>query len=176
MLESERTTLRPFRREDVRKVWEFRTDVEVELAGGGDPPKPILLEQVESEFEKREFIFHEGFAIEVDGRIIGFCGLFNQNETSHSCELGITIGEREYWAKGYGREAVKLLVDYGFRMRNYRRIWLNTHANNERAIRCYRGCGFLEEGRLRQHAWSNGNYHDVVYMGILREDWEGSKS
>jgi RimJ/RimL family protein N-acetyltransferase len=176
MLKSDRVTLRPHRREDVPKTWEFRTNVTVELATGGDPPKPIMLEQVESEFEKREFIFEEGFAIDAEDRYIGFCGLFNYNHTAQSCELGISIGETEYWGKGFGREAMRLLLDYGFRMRNVQRIWLNTQANNERAIRCYLACGFVEEGRLRRHAWSNGDYHDVVYMGILREEWERANS
>lgn len=172
MLQGERVLLRPHRREDVPRVWEFRTSLEVELAGGGDPPKPITLQQVEAEYEKQEFLFSEGFAVEVEGNFIGFCGLFNYNHTAHNCEIGITIGDREYWGKGYGRDAMRLLVDYGFRMRNLERIWLSTQSNNERAIRCYLACGFVEEGRLRRHAWSNGDYHDVVYMGILRPEWE----
>jgi RimJ/RimL family protein N-acetyltransferase len=174
MLHGERVTLRPYRREDLPKVWEFRTNVEVKLAGGGDPPKPITLQQVEGEFEKREFIFQEGFAIEADGNFLGYCGLYNYNQTARNCEIGITIGETGYWSKGYGREVMRLLVDYGFRLRNVERIWLSTQANNERAIRCYLACGFVEEGRLRKHAWSNGAYHDVVFMGILREEWEGA--
>ena len=52
------------------------------------------------------------------------------------------------------------------------RVFLNTMNSNERALRCYRACGFKEEGRLREHNWSNGRYHDVVYLGILREEWE----
>ena len=171
MLQGERVVLRPLRREDVQKVWKFRTDLEVELAAGGDPPKPVMLNQVEAEFDRQEFIFKEGFAIEADGRFIGFCGLFGYDHTARTCELGITIGDKEYWGKGYGRESIRLLVDYGFRMRNLHKIWLNTSGDNERAIRCYRACGFIEEGRLRQHAWSNGSYRDTVYMGILQEEW-----
>lgn len=89
--------------------------------------------------------------------------------------LGITIGDKEYWGKGYGREAIGLLLDYGFRLHNLRRIWLNTLSNNERAIRCYLRCGFIEEGRLRQHVWSNGDYVDEVSMGLLRDEWTAKR-
>lgn len=171
MLQGEKVILRPYTREDLPRVWQFRTDVEVELAGGGDPPKPLTLQQVEAEYEKNEFIFQEGFAIEADGKLIGYCGLFHYDNLAQNCELGITIGDRDYWGRGYGRDAVCLLLDYGFRMRNMRRIWLECKSSNERAQRCYRSCGFVEEGRLRQQTWCNGTYHDKVYMGILREEW-----
>ena len=172
MLRGNRVILRPHRREDVPLAWQYRTNVEVELSGGGDPPRPLSLQQVESEFEKQEFIFKEGFAIEVEGRYIGFCGVFNFNATARSCELGITIGEPDCWGKGYGREAIGLLLDYAFRLHNCHRVWLTVQSNNLRGQRCYLACGFQEEGRLREHAWSNGQYHDLVFMGILRREWE----
>ncbi len=172
LLIGEKVVLRPHTRDDLPLVWKFRTDVEVELASGGDPPRPLMFQQIEGEFERQEFIFKEGFAIEADGRYIGFCGIFGFHPTAHRCELGITIGDKEHWGRGYGRDAVRLLLDYAFRLRNVRRVWLTTHAANERALRCYRACGFLEEGRLRQHAWSDGGYVDVITMGILREEWE----
>ena len=176
MLKGEKVTLRAHTREDLPKVWAFRTDVEVELAGGGDPPKPLTLQQVEAEFEKGEFVFHEGFAIEADGKYIGFSGIFNYNNVARTCELGITIGDKEYWGRGYGRDAVRLLLDYAFRLRNMQRVWLSTGSVNERALRCYKSCGFVEEGRLRRHNWGDGQYCDMVYMGILREEWEAGIS
>ena len=66
-------------------------------------------------------------------------------------------------------EAVGLLVEYGFTKLNLRRVYLRVHARNERAIRAYRACGFVEEGRLRQHVWSDGAYDDLLYMAILRK-------
>ena len=67
------------------------------------------------------------------------------------------------------------LFHYAFQYRNLRRVWLWVHARNERAIRAYHACGFVEEGRLRQHVWSNGDYDDAVYMGILREEWQAAQ-
>ena len=84
--------------------------------------------------------------------------------------LGIGIGDKTYWGQGYGREAVQLLVDYGFRHHNLHKVWLEVHGRNQRAIRAYRACGFVEEGRLRQHVWSDGAYDDLVIMGVLRPE------
>jgi RimJ/RimL family protein N-acetyltransferase len=93
------------------------------------------------------------------------------NATAHNCELGITIGDKDYWGRGYGRESIHLLVQYAFEHHNYHKVWLRVHAFNERAVRAYRACGFIEEGRLRAHVWSNGRYDDLLVMGLLREDW-----
>ena len=81
-----------------------------------------------------------------------------------------SIGDKDYWGRGYGREAVSLLLDYAFRVRNLRRVWLEVHAANERAIRAYKACGFVEEGRMREHVWLAGRYVDNVIMGVLREE------
>ena len=63
---------------------------------------------------------------------------------------------------------MRLLVDYGFRMRNLHKLWLTVHADNARAIRAYESVGFIEEGRQRAQVWSAGSYVDLVYMGLIR--------
>ena len=113
-----------------------------------------------------------GFAIEADGKFIGQCALFQFDHTAHTCMLGITIGDHAYWGRGYGRDAVRVLLDYAFRLRNMHRVYLSVNGNNERAMRAYKACGFVEEGRLRSHAWSDGAYIDLVYMGILCDEWQ----
>lgn len=175
MLKGEKVVLRAFKREDVQRQWAFNNDVEFELLGGGDPWEPQTLERLEAEFEQD---VQKGgrngthFAIETDGKYIGSCALFHFDTIAGACELGIGIGDREYWGKGYGRDAVRVLLDYAFRLRNLHKVWLRVNGDNERAIRSYRATGFREEGRLRQHVWSNGKYIDFVYMGILRDEWE----
>lgn len=178
MLKGERVTLRGLTRDDLPRIHEFNNDLDVELAGGGDTPMPQAFERLVADFEREVAAGgRDGawFAIEVDGLVIGQCGLMHPNDTAHTCELGITIGDKAYWGRGYGREAVALLLDYAFRLRNYRRVWLWVHAANERAISAYRASGFKEEGRLREHVWSNGRFDDAVYMGILRSEWEASR-
>lgn len=116
------------------------------------------------------------FAIEADGQYIGFCSLYNLLNPNGNLELGITIGDRAYWGRGYGREAVTLLLTYGFHYLGARRIALTTHAKNERALRCYRACGFVEEGRPRKAVWIEGEYVDLVNMSILRDEWQPSQT
>ncbi len=177
MLTGERVTLRPFRREDMETMCRFGNDVEVELLGGGDPPLPQTLEawqrwydeKIVAEAPKKEAL---NFAIEADGKMIGSCGLWRFNHTDRTCHLGIAIGDREYWSRGYGREAIGLLLQCGFRLHNFRKVCLNTSSDNVRAQRCYRACGFVEEGRLRQQLWRNGRYEDEVHMGIFADEWE----
>lgn len=182
MLRGERITLRGVRRDDLVRLWEFNNDADVEVAGGGDPPMPQSLERLEAEFDenaKRGGRDGTWFAIEADGKVIGQCGLYGFNDfrgVAHRCELGITIGDREYWGRGYGREALTLLIDYAFTHWNVQRVGLQVTATNERAIRSYQGVGFIHEGRLRRYMWSNGNYVDTLCMSILREEWDARKS
>ena len=107
---------------------------------------------------------------------IGTCGLFNVSEFDQTTELGIGIGDKDFWGQGYGREVVALLTNYAFRMLNRRKVWLRVWGNNERAIRAYRACGFVEEGRLRAHVWTAGAYHDLVMMGLLRDEWQAPRA
>lgn len=177
MLRGEKVTLRAISREDLPRLQAFANDLEVELAGGGDPPVPRSFEQIVRDFEREASEpprDRTNFAIEADGACIGTGGLFGIDRNARHAELGIGIGDKGYWGRGYGREAVSLLLDYAFRLRNLRRVWLEVHSANERAIRSYRSCGFVEEGRMREHTWLDGRYVDNVIMGVLREEWDGS--
>jgi len=175
VLHGERVTLRAIERDDLPLLWVYNNDVEVELAGGGDPPMPQSLARRQAEFDAQAAKGgRDGthFAIVADGKCIGTCGLHGYSETDGHVELGIGIGDQAYWNRGYGREAVNLLLDYAFRLRNWRRVWLRVWGHNERAIRAYRASGFVEEGRLRSHVWSAGQYYDLVLMGLLRDEWQ----
>jgi RimJ/RimL family protein N-acetyltransferase len=174
MLQGPRVRLRSIARDDLPRLWAFHNDLAVELASGGDPPLPQSLARLQAEFDQdaaRGGRDPTKFAIEVDGQCVGTCALFHPDATAQTCELGVGIGERDYWGKGYGREAVRLLLEYAFKYLNYRKVWLRVHGANERAIRAYRACGFVEEGRQRAHVWSNGAYDDLVLMGVLRDEW-----
>src|SRR5947208_10036123 len=176
MLRGERVILRGKRREDLLVQFEHDNDLEVLLVADQGPPVPWPLERLYKSFdrhaEQEDDDEHQAwFAIEVDGKVIGRCGLSGFNLTDRTCSLGIVIGDKEYWGRGYGRESIGLLLEYAFRYRNMRKVWLSTGSHNERALRCYRACGFVEEGRPRQQQWCDGQYIDVVYMGVLREEW-----
>lgn len=178
MLQGEKVVLRALQRSDLEHLCRFNNDLEVELAGGGDPPWPQSLERLQAEFDAgvasggRDGMV---FAIEAGGTLIGQCALFRLDPVARTAGLGMTIGDKNYWGRGYGRDALQVLLDYGFRLQNLRRIWLTVNATNERAIRAYRACGFQEEGRLREHVWSNGAFVDLVQMGLLRQEWGSAR-
>lgn len=175
MLEGKRVRLRAIMPEDLPRLWQFNNDLDVEVAGGGDPPLPQSLARLQAAYDQAA---SQGgrdgmnFAIEADGVCIGQCALFNHNHTARTCELGIAIGDKAYWGKGYGRNALSLLLHYAFHYHNMHKVWLQVHGANERALRAYRACGFVEEGRQRAHVWSNGRYDDLVLMGLLQTEWQ----
>lgn len=180
MLKGDKVVLRPMRPEDLERYAEFKNDVEVELLGGGGVPTPTELGRLQARYEEHLKAPRETaawFAIDAQGgKFIGQCLLHNFDNTARACELGITIGDRDFWGRGIGRDAIGLLLKYAFRLRNMERVWLSVSGTNQRAIRAYAACGFIEEGRLRRHIWLDGAYDDLVYMGILREEWQRSKA
>jgi RimJ/RimL family protein N-acetyltransferase len=112
------------------------------------------------------------FGIEtLDGKLIGNIGIGELDHRSRRAILGITIGEKDYWDQGYGAEAVITLLRFVFKEMNLHRVSLRVYEFNYRAIRCYEKCGFVSEGRLRQAHFHDGDYHDELVMGILREEF-----
>jgi RimJ/RimL family protein N-acetyltransferase len=105
-------------------------------------------------------------------RLLGRCLLFNMDPVNRSAMVGIVIGEKEYWNQGYGQDAMRLLLDYGFNLLNLNSIMLGVFAFNERAIASYRKVGFKEIGRRRQARIVAGRKYDVVLMDILAEEFE----
>lgn len=174
MLRGQKVVLRARRREDLARECAFHNDVEFEIQTGGDAWEPQSLARLEAQFdEDLEKGDRDGpsFAIEADGKYIGSCGLFDFDTVAGTCQLGIGIGDPDYRGRGYGRDALGALLEYAFRLRNLRKVWLTVNGDNERAMRAYRASGFTEEGRQRDQVWSAGAYVDLVYMGILCAEW-----
>jgi RimJ/RimL family protein N-acetyltransferase len=107
---------------------------------------------------------------------IGNVGFNTVDWVNRSAELGIFIGEKQYWSQGYGKKAVSLLLRFGFNSLNLHRIMLRVHANNPRAIRSYQAVGFIHEGTLRDELFQDGQYYDVLLMSILRSEWQNQPS
>lgn len=138
-----------------------------------DPAMPERAQRVKLELEDRP-IDRPSFAMRTltDDRLIGLIGLYIVMPVQREAFMGIQIGERAYWGKGYGTDALRVLLRYAFDELNLQRISLSVLEGNARALRSYEKCGFQYEGRER-HAWAyDGRRWDEVYMGLLREEWE----
>lgn len=130
-----------------------------------------LKEFVEKNDEKTDRNFRFAIRTLADDKLIGGIGLWLLPQTQNDAWLGIHIGEREYWGKGYGTDAMRLIVGYGFSELNLRRITLGLHSYNERALKSYQKVGFQLEGKVRGDGLRDGVRYDGFYMGILREEW-----
>ncbi len=109
-----------------------------------------------------------------NNKLIGSIDLCEINHLKRKATLGIFIGDNEYRGKGYGTEAIRLILDYGFNYLNLNNIKLDVMEFNERAQKCYKKCGFKEYGRRRKCEFINGKYYDVISMDILSEEFTES--
>jgi RimJ/RimL family protein N-acetyltransferase len=103
-------------------------------------------------------------------RLIGSLAFDHIDWHVRSAEFGILIGDKTYWNRGYGTEAVRLLCQHGFNTLNLNRIFLHVFENNPRAIRAYEKAGFTLEGRERQAEYMDGEYIDVLRMSLLKSE------
>ena len=111
------------------------------------------------------------FVIEtLDGVPIGNIGLIGIDVAHRRAELGIAIGEKDHWGRGYGTDAMRVILRFAFDTLNLRRLELITDIDNERGIRAYEKCGFVREGVLRAKRLRYGEPLDMLMMSVLRED------
>lgn len=117
---------------------------------------------------------HVAFAIEPigGGQFIGTCSLLGQTLEDRVAELGVLIGDQAAWGQGFGFDALRLLLCFGFREMNLRRIWLRVDENHPRGIPLYERLGFVHEGRQRGAHWIRGGALDFMVMGIQRAEFD----
>ncbi len=94
---------------------------------------------------------------------------------NRSAEIGISIGEKKYWNRGFGRDTMRLMLRHAFNDLNLNRVYLYVFETNERAKKAYLATGFVEEGRLRQDIYKNGRYIDTFIMSVLRSEWQDAE-
>ncbi len=175
-LVGEHIYLSPVSTEDVEKYTKWMNDFET-TDYIGQSTKIYTLEKerrfLENCVEKEEGVTLGIVKIE-DDKLIGNCGLKSINTVGRNATLGIFIGENEERSKGYGAEAIRLLLDYGFNYLNLHEINLHVYSFNKRAIKCYEKIGFKEYGRRRESVYINGKYYDVISMDILSSEFKES--
>ena len=101
---------------------------------------------------------------------IGFITLKNINYTHKNCSLGIVIGDTGEQSKGYGKEAMELIILYAFNTLNLNKITVEVVESNNKALALYKRLGFTEEGRLKQHYYADGEYFSVIFLSIFKKN------
>lgn len=106
-----------------------------------------------------------------EGRLIGYCMIAFIDTDNRSCKVGITIGDREEWGKGYAGDALKLVLKHCFIKLRMNRIGAEIYSFNSRSIAFFMRAGFKREGILRQAVLVNGRFYDEHLYGLLYRDW-----
>ena len=162
---------------DAEMIARWKDDSEYSRLESTDPALPWLARSVKAEMERaiqedRRYEFAFVIRTLADDRAIGFIDLDGIEWPHGDGWVGIGIGEREYWGKGYGTDAMEVLLRFAFVELNLHRVSLNVFEYNPRAIRSYEKVGFVAEGWIRQALLREGRRWDKLCMGILREEWE----
>ena len=175
IIRGERVWLRPAERADIPTFVRWFSDAEttrflaqrlpMSLAGEEQWFERMLQQQ-----GKELYLFV--ICLLEDDRPIGTIGLHDVDHLNGGAEFGIVIGEKDLWGRGYGTDALNAIADFGFGELRLERIQLYCYAFNPRGRRSYEKAGFTLEGLLRRAHYQNGEYHDVMRMSLLRDEWE----
>lgn len=173
-LVGDRIYLSPRNSEDIEKFTEWLNDFETTdyLGRSG----AIITLDMEKKYLEDHIHEEATFAIVTldEDKLIGTVSIENINHINRNGTLGVFIGDKEYRNNGYGTEAIRLILEYGFKYLNLNNIKLDLMEFNERALACYKKCGFKEYGRRRKSHFINGKYYDTISMDILAEEYNGN--
>ena len=177
-----KVSLGPTMRSQIPTIYRWSNDFQVSVLSG-DPLRPVTLESLYADYDRQsakeepqqkwiEFSMYERASM----RFIGLTSLRHLDHRNQTATFGIIIGEKDCWHKGYGTEATKLILDYGFTVLNLHNIDLSTYAYNEASHKAYLRAGFREIGRRREaHRWRNHVYDEVI-MDCLATDFVGTET
>ncbi|MEM8631817.1 MAG: GNAT family protein [Pseudomonadota bacterium] len=171
-LNGRRVRLRRFRNSDIAgRLALGRSPEIVRSFGGNSEGLPPYRESDARSWVERNIRHPLCWAVEVDGRLLGEARLDGLDLDDSRARLATGLYDVSHLGKGLGRELIKLVLSYAFGTLGLHRVDLRVLAFNERAIRCYLACGFVEEGRERESARIGEVWHDDVIMGILAKEY-----
>jgi len=173
MLQGLKTLIRTVEEDDIDTIYQWYNDQEVNLWSTGAWPLNTLQskDQIAVKFLDGLPDIYRYSIIDEYHNLIGTIGFKELNIPSRSATIFIVIGDKSYWGKGYGTDALIVFVRFLFTQWNFHRISLDTWDENIRAIKAYEKVGFKIEGRQREARYVLGNYHDAILMGLLRSDF-----
>ncbi|WMM23306.1 GNAT family protein [Tissierella sp. MB52-C2] len=175
-LTGERIILREYRKEDLTYMRNWVNDIEITQYLSDIFLYPHTLNNTESFLDAllQGNSNMRGFVIahKETEEYIGQADLVKIDWINRVATLGIVIGTKDNLNKGYGSESIKLIQEFVFNSLNLHKLDLEVSAHNERAINCYKKCGFKEEGRIRENSFKNGKYVDTIFMGILKREYK----
>lgn len=175
--QGESTRLRPFRLGDADLRFRASLDSPTRQAHMGGIEFPTSVELQKAWLEKVSGCQDNGrivlFAIEnLDSDTIGWVSLHSRDHKNGTFSFGVAI-YRDHRGHGYAVDAVRMLLKYGFWEQRYQKCNSVCAHSNEASIRMHIKLGFTEEGRIRRNSFFNGEYHDDVWFGMTREEFDG---
>ncbi len=174
MLHGEQISLRPMERDDIDRLWEFAQDLDLGLLTGADarPVSRSAIERIYDDYWSGVDPNAVRWAIESHDIVIGGVELAPIDWRSRSAELAVWIGDTVSRQRGFGTDAMRLALNYAFRILGLHRVSYYIPVANEAALKAYQKIGFQEEGRLREAVYRDGKYYDLIALGFLSSDWE----
>ncbi|MEV0973813.1 GNAT family N-acetyltransferase [Microtetraspora glauca] len=160
---------RPMEPGDAEALWRWNSDPEAMRWLDDGYPESLAQATARHSERERNFYGHVLFGIETiaEGRLIGLVRLSGAEPETGDADLDIYIGEKDCWGRGYGTEATRMICRYGFAKMRLHRITLWVAEANAAAIHVYKKVGFVEEGRAREAFRRDGDWHDLILMGLL---------
>lgn len=173
MLNGLKTSVRKVEEDDIETIYHWYNDQEVNLWSTGAWPINTLLskEQIAAKFLDESSDVYRYVILNENDQLIGTIGFKELNIPGRSAAIYIVIGDKSYWGRGYGTDALIIFLRFLFTQWNLHRISLDTWEGNIRAIKMYEKVGFKIEGRLREARYVLGSYQDAILMGLLRSEF-----
>jgi RimJ/RimL family protein N-acetyltransferase len=178
LLRGERVWLAALGRSDAATMVRWEYDTEYLRLLDASPAQPRSEETIARWIDgvtKSNNDFTFGIRLTQSDDLIGWIQLDGVDWMHRTSYLGIGIGNRDFWGRGYGTEAMELMLQFAFDEINLHRVFLSVFSYNERAIHVYKKLGFQYEGRYREHIERDGQRYDMLFYGLLAHEWRQGK-
>ena len=176
-LQGNRVRLTALKKKDVSTIVQWHEDIGFLRLLDSNAAVPKSEDEIVSwidECAKDHTIINLGIRLLEREMLVGTIGIFNIEWSNKVGDIVIGIGDRQNWGKGYGTEALDLIIYYAFNELNFHRLGINVLSYNERAIALYERTGFQREGVMREFGMRDGKRYDLIFYGMLRNEWPNS--